>query len=295
MHTDGCRHTHRYIQVHRHTDAHRCTHAYTHRYTHKYTQVHTDAHIHTHRYTHKYTQAHTQIYTSTHRCTEVHIQMFTGTHRDIHTGAHEYTCRNIHRYSQVHTSTPTLAHRFLQLVCDTHLHLSLTQGPWFKSSHLWISALVTLFLECWSQVALPCAQHGGSSQQLGSPCGHPPPWPSSLVLVVLQGRDLAWPPPLWWGALWGVQWAGGRTVALPHHGEELAPWPPPSRSFLVTSALATCGCWAHSRNSFYFILKASLWATEPCLWEPMVRGSRTTDLPVAPCSQCQSSGLTPPD
>lgn len=121
----------------------------THRDIHKYTQVHTSIHA--------------EIYTGTHRCTQVHTQ--------------------IHRYSQVHTSTHTLAHRFLQLVCDTHLHLSLTQGPWFKSSHLWISALVSLFLECWSQVALPCGQHHGPSQQLGSPCGHPPPWPSSLVLV----------------------------------------------------------------------------------------------------------------
>ena len=112
---------------------------------------------------------------------------------------------------------------------------------------------------------------------------------------VLRGRDPAWLPPLWWGALWGVRWARRRTVALLRHSEEPAPWPPPSRSFLVTSASARCGLWAHSRNSFYFILKASLWVTEHCLWESMVGGSRTTDLPVAPCRQCQSSGLTPPD
>lgn len=116
--------------------------------------MHMDAHIH-------------KVHTATHMHT--HKYRYTGAHRDtqVHTGAHKYT----HTGAQFPTA------------CDTHVHLSLTQGPWFKSSHLWISAQVTLFLECWSQVALPCGQHCGPSQQLGSPCGHPPPWPSSLVLV----------------------------------------------------------------------------------------------------------------
>ena len=109
----------------------------------KCTQVHTATHMHTHKY--RYPQRYAQV----------------------HTGAHKYT----------HTGAQVPA------ACDAHLHLSLTQGPWFKSSHLWISAQVTLFLECWSQVALPRGQHCGPSQQLGSPCGHPAPWPSSLVLV----------------------------------------------------------------------------------------------------------------
>lgn len=167
--------------------------------------------------------------------------MFTGTHRDIHPGAHEYTRRNIHRYSQVHTSTHPLAHRFLQLVCNTHLHLSLTQGPWFKSSHLWISALVTLILECWSQVALPCAQHRGSSQQLGSPCGHPLPWPSSLVLVAPESFRAETQPGrlLSGGGPCGVcdgpaggPWPSPNTVRSRHRGHHrlgpflsLVPWP----------------------------------------------------------------------
>ena len=108
--------------------------------------------MHTHKY--RYPQRYAQV-------SQVHTHRYTGTQRytQVHTGARKYT----------HTGAQVPA------ACDAHLHLSLTQGPWFKSSHLWISAQVTLFLECWSQVALPRGQHRGPPSSWGSHVGIPHP------------------------------------------------------------------------------------------------------------------------